>query len=299
VLSKKKSFCNSDYLRGICSRPLDRESEPVSNFPLGYYEFFLQEIERLGVEVITYKDLFEGSSDWDYESRYPQEYENWKKSKSDSEKIHLLIQHDVDNHPFFTKRMVAMEALYGIKSNIFIFCERYSKSASDVSYDIDHDFFVEAQKHGFVIGYHQNAFALSGFDMSEAVERYRKDVYYLREIYDIQFVVPHGGAGSFINGKKMLNVDVPMPEEFRKNLRWVFNRYGVRFDQKWSDGGLRKTRDKKRVRGFNLIKFLHKLKKGSRNFCLVHPQRWGFNIDVNQNPLLAKEEWYKDICMSY
>jgi len=299
MTADKNIFGDPDHLRKLFSKPSDVDSVAVSNFPLGYYQLFLQEIKKLGVEVLSYKDLFEGSCDWDYESCYRREYENWKESKRDPEKICLLIQHDVDNYPFFTKRMVAMEAFYGIKSNIFIFCERYSKRGSDASYEIDHDFFVEAEKRGFVIGYHQNAFALSGFDLSKAVERYREDVNHLREIYDIQFVVPHGGAGCFVNGKKILNVDVPMPAEFRGNLRWVFNRYGVRFDQKWSDGGLRKTRDKKRIKGFDLVKFLHNLKKGSRNFCLVHPQRWGFNIDVNQNPLLAREEWYKDICMSY
>jgi hypothetical protein len=292
-------FQNHDQLKKLYLEPADAPSEPIANFPLAYYEIFLQEIKRLDIVVITYQDLFRNSDDHNYESFYPDEHKNWMKFMRDPKKTYLLIQHDIDNHPFFTKRMVAMEACYGIRSNIFMFNDRYTANGKDPSYKIDHDFFQQAQANGFVVGYHQNAFALSGFDMETAVERYRYDVHCLREKYDIRFVVPHGGAGCVINGKPFCNVDVPMPEEFRGNLRWVFNRYGVRFDKKWSDGGLRKTRDIKRIKGFDLVNhFLCKLKKGTRNFCLVHPQRWGYNVDPQQNPLLHKQKWYQDICAS-
>ena len=288
---------SSDNLKALWDRPSDTGCEPTANFPLGYYKFFLEEINRLHIQVITYYDIFNGCDDWNHKSFFPQEYKYWKACKSDPEKVYLLIQHDVDNHPFFTKRMVAMEYLHGIRSNIFIFRDRYSKKGNDILYDIDHEFFGEMEKHGFVIGYHQNAFALSGFDMEKAVGRYISDVKYLRRIYNIDFVVPHGGTGCFVNGEKLCNCDVPMPKEFRHNLRWVFNRYGVKFDTRWSDGGLRKTRDRKRIQSFDLVNhFLRKLKKGSRNFCLIHPQRWGYNVDPQQNPLLAMEQWYKDIC---
>ena len=136
--------------------------------------------------------------------------------KRDPDKIYLLIQHDVDNHPYFTKRMAIIESHYDIKSNIFIFKDRYTNRGIDESYIIDHNFFKELQDYGFVIGYHQNAFALSGFNMDKAIERYRNDVNYLRKFYDIQFVVPHGGIGRELNGTMVHNVDVPMPGEFQK-----------------------------------------------------------------------------------
>ena len=290
-------FKKPEKLKELYTKPDDIHSEPIANFPLPYYEYFLQEINRLNVKIITYRDIFEESNDRNYKKHYAKEYLSWTKQHSDSQNTYLLIQHDVDNHPFFTKRMVAMEAYYGIRSNIFLFTERYTQNGPDPAYVIDHDFFRQAQDHGFVIGYHQNAFALSGFDMDKAVRRYRDDVHQLRQIYDIQFVVPHGGAGIEKNGKKVCNVDVPMPEEFKGNLRWVFNRYGVKFDKRWSDGGLRKTRDQKRIQSFDLVNhFLHSLKQGTRNFCLVHPQRWGYNVDTQQNPLLSREKWYQDIC---
>jgi hypothetical protein len=198
--------------------------------------------------------------------------------------------------------MVAMESRYGIRSNIFIFKHRYTQKGIDKNYqkEIDHEFFKNAEKSGFVIGYHQNAFALSGFDMKQSVEIFKDDILFLRKLYDIMYFVPHGGVGSLVNGKMVHNVDVPIPTEFEKNLRWVFNRYGVRFTKKWSDGGLRKINNLFRVKGLDIVKqFLYKLKKGTRNFCLIHPQRWGFNIDKEQNRLLAKEKWYQEICEKY
>jgi hypothetical protein len=287
----------NEELERFIEQPSD---EPTCNFPLAYYEQFLIEIKRLGVSIITYDDLLKGSDDWQYQSFYPQEYKSWKIRNKHSDRPFLLIQHDVDNHPSFTKRMVALEILYGIRSNIFIFRNRYANSGVDESYVIDHDFFRWAEELGYVIGYHQNALALADFNVPRAAEMYRDDVIFLRRLYNIDYVVPHGGAGKIVNGKMLHNVDLPMPEEFHGNLRWVFNRYGLRFEKKWSDGGLRKARDMKRIAGLDIInQFLHTFKSGERYFCLVHPQRWGYNIDINQNPLLAKESWYLEICKKY
>ncbi|MCH8822213.1 MAG: hypothetical protein IH984_01775 [Planctomycetes bacterium] len=284
----------------IYSPPEHISDEPISNFPLKWYEEFLQRLIDLEIEVITYRDLFDGSDDWNYRSNYKREFINWSKTVCDPNKRYLLIQHDVDNHPFFTKRMVAMEAVYGIRSNIFIFRHRYSSVCDDPPYEIDHEFFQEAQKREFVIGYHQNALPLAGFDVKKAIERYGSDVLHLRQLYDIEFVVPHGGVGVERDGRKIHNLDVPMPPEYEGNLRWVYNRYGAKFTKRWSDGGLRKTRDPKRIEGFDLVgKFLPSLKPGTRNFCLIHPQRWGYNVDPQQNLMLAEQAWYKQVCSKY
>ncbi len=289
-------FDHTDRLKEIFAPPINPGNEPVANFPLGWYEEFLQRIIELEIQVITYKDLFADSDDWDYRSNYKREFAAWRKTVSDPNKRYLLIQHDVDNHPLFTKRMVAMEAVHGIRSNIFIFRQRYSKTTSDPPYEVDHEFFEEAQRRGFVIAYHQNALPLAGFDPQRAVEQYRSDVEHLRQLYDISFVVPHGGVGVELDGRMIYNLDVSMPPEFEENLRWVYNGHSVRFTDRFSDGGLRKTRDMKRIKNFDLVgKFLDHLKPGTRNFCLIHPQRWGYNVDPQQNPLLAEESWYQEV----
>ena len=292
-------FDDADALRRLYAPPPEPSNEPLANFPLSHFEEFLQEIRRLEIEVITFADLFELSDDWDYRANYPTEFALWRKNVRDPKKRYLLIQHDVDNHPSFTRRMVAMEAIYGVRSNIFIFNERYSEEQANPPYDIDHEFFGEAEKRGFVIGYHQNALQLAGFELECAIERFRYDVAQLRKRYRIQFMVPHGGVGRQIHGVMHHNADVPLPPEFEGSggdLRWAYNKYGATFGLKWSDGGLRKERDPKRIGNFDLIRsFLHQIKPGTRARCLIHPQRWGFNIDVDANPLLAREAWYRQL----
>lgn len=293
-------FDQPERLRAMYAPPTEPQLEPTANFPLGFFEDFLREIKRLGIVTLTFDELFSDSDDWDYLSNYSHEYKDWLKRRRDPKKTYLVIQHDVDNHPHFTQRMVAMEHMYDVRSNIFIFNNRYSQTQENPAYDVDHDFLRAAAQRGFIIGYHQNAFQLSGFHLMVATQRYRDDVYALREKYDIRYVVPHGGVGSEIAGTMHYNVDVPMPVEFEKNLRWVFNGHGVKFSSRWSDGGLRRVRDKKRIRDYNIIeRFLHQLKPGTRNFCLIHPQRWGFHIDVEANPLLVDQDWYQALVRKY
>jgi hypothetical protein len=280
--------------------PADRTAEPEVIFPLPWYEEFLQEIGRRGIEVLTYGDLFETSDDWDYRSNYKAEFRHWHKKVRDPKKTYLLIQHDVDDRTFFTERMIALEFLHGVRSNIFIFRNRFSTKDSDAHYPVDHAFLQQAERRGFVIGYHQNAFQLSGFDFDQAVERYRSDVEYLSTMFDIRFVVPHGGVGKEIDGRMRHNFDVPMPPELEGRLRWVFNRYGVTFSSRFSDGGIRRSRDLARLQRSDLIGgFLDTLKPGTRNFCLIHPQRWGYNVDMQRNPLLAELTWYQDVCRRF
>ena len=40
-------------------------SEPLGDFPLDWYEDFLREIVRRDIRVVTFKELFEDSDDWD------------------------------------------------------------------------------------------------------------------------------------------------------------------------------------------------------------------------------------------
>ena len=199
--------------------------------------------------------------------------------------------------------MVAMEALYGVRSNIFIFRDRCGKNGEALPYNIDHGFFQEAERRGFVIGYHQNALHLAGFDVERAIERFRSDVANLRKLYDIEFFVPHGGDGRKINGKMCYNFDVPMPPEFERpsgRLRWVRNGHGLKFGQYLSDGGLEGIRDLRRLAKFNLTgEFLYTLRPGQRCSVLIHPQRWGYNVDPNRNPILAQQPWYQAVCKTF
>jgi hypothetical protein len=240
--------------------------------------------------------LFRDCDDFDHESSYAREHKAWTKSRN-RKKRYLLIQHDVDDHPHRTVAMMNLEREYGVRSNIFMFASRWSRNGPDAPYPIDHGYFQAAQEDGFVIGYHQNALQLSSFNPEMAMQRYEDDVNYLRTFYRIDYVVPHGGKGQEIDGVMTHNRDLPIPRPLQSTLRWVYNKHGLRFSQRVSDGGLRKCTDSKRLQQLDLAgNFVRSIKRGERAFVLVHPQRWGSNTNPSQTPLLASQPWYKSMC---
>lgn len=289
-------FSDQRRLRALYEPPADPSAERFSCFPLPWYEEFLRQLRERDVELLTWSDLFRDSDDWDHQGGFKREFEHWHRRLRNPRKAYLLIQHDVDNVPDFTKRLVALEAAHGVRSSIFLFRDRFSEGCDEPPYVVDHAFFQEAQRQGFDIGYHQNAYALAGFDMDAAVERYRQDLEFLGNLYDIRFVVPHGGRGREVNGRKLYNHDVPMPATTRGRVRWVYNKYGATFSGRWSDGGLHRLTSSKRMADFDIVgDFLQKLEKGKRYFMLVHPQRWGFNLHEDCNPFLLQEPWYHEV----
>ncbi|MEM1244798.1 MAG: hypothetical protein AAGK22_00420 [Acidobacteriota bacterium] len=291
-------FTDRAALRQLASSRSDKE--PLGDFPLDWYEDFLRQVTERGIEVLTFRDLFEDSDDWRYDNHYKREFAQWNKRR-DPSKTYLLLQHDVDNHPSFTERMLALEALYGVRSNVFIFRRRYTRRhGAGAPYPVDYEFLQHAERAGFVIGYHQNALHLADFDFDLARRIYLEDVEYLRRHFTIDFMVPHGGLGIEVEGQMKYNRDVPMPAELEGSLRWVFNGYGATFTSRYSDGGMRKNRDRQRLERLDLHgSFLDNLRPGTRNFCLVHPQRWGFRINPGFNPMLEEMPWYRSMLERY
>ena len=126
-----------DRLQGMFAPPAKPAAEPIANFPLRWYEEFLNLIVRRNIQIITYQDLFGESDDWEYVSNYSREFGAWKEQVRDPQQRYLLLQHDVDDVPEFTKRMVAMEAFYGIRSNVFMFRDRYLQGIACPPYKVD------------------------------------------------------------------------------------------------------------------------------------------------------------------
>lgn len=286
---------------GLLDRPADPASEYASVFPLDGYLAFLDVLRERDVSVITYDDLFAGSDDWDHESCYEREFRRWHAERRDPERIYLLIQHDVDFVPEFTQRIVALEAAAGVRSNVFLFHEinRDIPAGSpydDRPYDVDHAYFRVAEEAGFVVGYHQNAIARAGTSVADATACFRDDVAALRRHHAIDYFCPHGGPGRTIDGRLYRNFDLDIPAELRGTLRWVYNRYGVRFSKRYSDGGLRRIDDPNRLAGLDLLAFARSLQPGQRAFALIHPQLWGYNVQPSYNPHLATQPWYRDLC---
>ncbi len=303
-------IAHPEVLAGIYAPPENPSKEPRCCFPLPWYKRFLEEIRKRKIDILTYDDLLADSNDRDYKNCYRREFQRWhrrihpgrilRRIKRKEDRAFLLIHHDVDSLPLFTKRMVALEAEYGIHSNIFIFRERYAGPSKRGAYELDHEFFQQAERAGFVVGYHQNALQLSGFDIERAMKRFYDDVMCLRDHFAIKYFCPHGGESRSVNGRILHNADVPIPQELQDGIQWVYNRYGLRFSGRWSDGGLRRISDIKRLRGLDIIEeFVKKMEAGKRYFLLIHPQLWGYNVNMTFNPLLAEQPWYQQVCRRF
>lgn len=296
---------DEQVLRSCCARPDERiaASEYGSVFPLPWYDAFLREVVARGIEVITYDDVFGHCDDRDRDSCYEREFKHWHESVRDPAKTYLLIQHDVDFAPQFTKRMVAMEALHGVRSNIFLFNRFVDEIPADspydeTPYDVDHDFFRAMEHRGFVIGYHQNALTVTG-DMDAATKQFETDVAALRVRYDLKYFCPHGGRAVDIAGEPKHNVDVPVPAEFSEDLLWVYNRFGPRWSGRYSDGGLRRLTEPDKLQLLDLMAFVDSMQPGKRYFALIHPQLWGWNINSSYNTTLAAQPWYQRVLKEY
>ena len=115
----------------------------------------LTEPER-NIEVITYSELDFGD-DFDFEKSYFSEWENWRDSMKngvrDPEKIYVILQHDVDDSPERTHRLLRVQEDLGVRSNVMIFNRPVNrgKLAKDgiveyVDYPLDLDLFLSLQK---------------------------------------------------------------------------------------------------------------------------------------------------------
>ncbi|MDA1257666.1 MAG: hypothetical protein O3C10_07465 [Chloroflexi bacterium] len=277
------------------------ESEYAAAFPLAWYADFLDEIVRRGIRVVTYRDLFAGVDDYDHEQRFPLEKAAWDSRTQDSHPPTLVIQHDVDYVPEFTHRMIEMEMACGIRSNVLVFNELHATESQEAKrpYGLDFDLLRRAEAAGFVIGYHNNVLQRGVRTLAEAEVKFEADVVALRKQVSIEYFCPHGGRAVEIDGKSMHNYDVPIPQSLRGTIRWVYNRFGVKFNSTWSDGGIRK-RVGDAVDSLDLVgTYVPSMSPGRRYFVLVHPQRWGHQVEAKLNPTLAERPWFKRVIAAH
>jgi hypothetical protein len=273
-------------------------------FPLEFFVEFLQYLkDTKNIEVITYNDLAWDDKQ-DSETIYEAEKRNWLKQlrtgKRDSNKIYVLLQHDVDSRPERSMQMVHEEMRIGIPSNVMIFCRRHNRkqlknesTLQYTDYDLDVDLLKKAeQEYGFVIGYHCNAYEQALYNLSIAQERMTKDINELRENYMIKFWSAHGGVPG-PEGKN--NNKIIPPRQIEENTIWVHNGASPFFDGNYSDGGLNnKKRDPKNR---NIRDFVTTWQPGKRYRILTHPQY--YNSPPQYNEWLGTAEWYQKMFAVY
>ena len=279
-------------------------STATGYFPLQFYVDFLKHLkEREDVQFVTYDDLAWQEGDA-YEQNYAAEFAAWKKKirrgELDSDKVYVLLQHDVDRLPELTMNLLRQEQCLGIPSNVMIFNRRiewrHLQETGEIlyaDYDLDLPFLRRLQdKHGFVIGYHSNAYEAAMFDPQRARVIFQEDVSALRQWFDIRYFSPHGGAK---DPQGRSNSALTPPDELMNSLRWVHNRYTVRFDGNYSDGGLNDPRIDPATR--DPRNFVRALRKGKRYRILTHPQY--YRDGCKPKPAMVGTPWYDEVLALY
>lgn len=269
-------------------------------FPLQFHVDLLRRLRDRSseIEIITYADLpFE--DDFEVERNYPGEFGRWqqqlKRGDRDPHKIHVLLQHDVDDFPQRTHAILEHEQQLGIRSNIMIFNRRLNRKRLQLTgeleqreYPVDDDLLRRAQAGGCVIGYHSNAYEWARFDANAAVEIFERDVAELRTRFDIRFFCPHGGVR---DSRGQSNASLDIPPSLSRSIRWVLNRHTVRFDGTYSDGGINSPRLDASAK--DLRAFMQTWQPGKRYRILTHPQY--YDASYTRLPRLAGVAWYEEI----
>jgi len=268
------------------------------------YRFLSQFLDFLNahseqIEVITYDDL-PWSGDCGYKDFYPKEYEAWKlqiKNKQrDREKSYLVIQFDVDGSAHRTMRLIEEMGRKDIPANVMIFNRRVNRKhmqetgeLSYTEYPLDIPLMLELQdSKRFVIAYHANVLERAGFDKQVAQKIYEQDVTELQKTFRICYSSAHGGPRS-PEGES--NYAVDLPASLENSVRWVANKYGVRFDGHYSDGGINNPKRDPNER--DLRNFVRSFEPGKRYRILLHPQYYGFGRGLSPN--LKRAKWYTDL----
>lgn len=310
---KSRRFRFSQFRR---SRPSDEMLRPQADydpgeealrgcyFPFQYLRGFLAFLARHRdmIEVLTYDDL-DFRDDYDHENGYPREHKRWKKSIEDGkrsrDRVYVLIQHDVDRLPCRTDAVLREEVARGIPSNVMLFNRKIDRPmlrdqgvVEFDEYPIDFAYYKTLQeRHGFVMGYHSNAYERAQFDHSLAPTIFEHDVAELRERLRIDYFSPHGGVR---DSKGESNAAIEIPASLTGSIRWVHNRYTVRFDGNFSDGAINSVHRDPNAR--DLRQFVQSWKLGGRYRVLLHPQYYHPRFRLSSK--LSRADWYLELCQA-
>jgi hypothetical protein len=267
--------------------------------PWEYVSGFVDMLDRCRdrVRVVTYDDL-EWDDDYDHVHKYPLELQNWRRQKNErhDERIHVLLQHDVDFAPERTNRLVELEIARDVPANVMIFARYHNRgrlaSRGELvfePYAVDRALLRDAEReHGFVIGYHTCCVEHALWDLDEAVKVFEADLEAMRQDFDVRYFSPHGGVPG-PNGEH--NFDVPLTEQHIRQARWVHNRFSPSWRNDWSDGAfLTRPAD-------DLREFVRAWLPGDRYRVLIHSQYYA--EDFVRHPKLEQVEWVQQVYDAY
>jgi hypothetical protein len=273
-------------------------------FPLRYFADFLAFIaEHEAIEVLTYANLPWGE-DWGTNNRFDEEWSNWQRMLAEKQmnpdKIHVLIQHDVDSRPERTMKLLQIEERLGIASNIMVFNKRIDRRhmrntgmVRFTDYDLDIPLMQRLERKGWVVGYHSNAYERAQYDQAIAQDILARDIEALSGHFKIRFLTAHGGTPG---PDGLNNKSLPLPEAISHSVRWVHNGRSPIFTGHYSDGGINSA--KRDPSGRDLRDFVRSWRRGGRYRLLTHPQYYDDPVG-KPSPRLDGTPWYDEIRRVY
>ena len=281
----------------------DLDTKSGAYFPIVYltqlYDFL--DAKKDLYNIINYDDLKWEVSD---ESKhFDREWENWKQHISCNHqmqnKIHILIQYDIDSFAWRTNQLLKHPSHKGIKANVMIFKDRINRlklqHLNDVAltkYEIDIEFLKANQNKEFLVGYHTNAYERSKHEMHLAQNIFEQDIEALREHFEIRYFSAHGGIPDKNN---VNNNQLKLPKLKKLNIKWVHNGGGPKFHGEYSDGGHFSERLNPEER--DLRDFIKTMQPGQRYRILIHPQYYCNDFEVSAR--YTGTEWYDKMLTDY
>lgn len=199
----------------------------------------------------------------------------------------ILLQHDADDNPECTLRVMQLERTLGVVSSCYFFHRQAGDEAG--TYRLDLPALRDFEQAGFEIGYHQNAYERSGYDVSRAQALVDEDVGFFREHFNLRSYVPHGGG----RGPGGINNEHLPPSSGLKGLTWAYSGGGVCTDANWSDGHVEfaEARELQDPR-----KFAHALAGRVRARLLLHPQYYGPELREDWRRFTVSEQaWWRKL----
>lgn len=294
---------------------MGHSSDKYTIFPISLLQETIGILKERGAEFTTYKRLrFGGAFDCSA-LNYISEYALFKRGRRDllsiafvilerqilrgrprflaalkpltraRHPLTVILQHDADRLPEKTQAVMNIEREMGVTSSNFFF-RKDSYGESD-RYDLDIPGLQFLEKIGFEVGYHLNAYELSGYDPLRAQEIAEQDVAWFREHFDLKTYVPHSGYKSDggLNNEHFPQSGVLL------DLLWAYNRRGIFADFGWTDGaaGLWATPGDPR-------EFATSVPDGTRIRLLMHPQYYGKNLCPGwKNLPISKCDWWRKV----
>ena len=196
--------------------PLVNEEREYYQDPLAYYLSCIDLLLENGARFVTWHDLLDG--------------------RQQQAPLEILLQFDVDGGPRSMRRVYEGLAARNVRATIMLHRRGHHWYPYELE-DVEIDWLKQAEQQGWAMGYHNNALSRvmadnprrpDASDLQKAGDVFKKDVYALREHFNIRTYTHHGGNVYNLKvdppaGLNLIGVDRPNAPRLWKSIRSMFS----------------------------------------------------------------------------